>query len=226
MAFLCALMAAQAVADLKEQNTKIFLILERQRASLLAALSASNGKAMRYAIAALAVTVLTFCTLERFWSESREKDWQDVWCLRCVCRCLLQLHHLLYTGRIFLCRTFYKKRRVGVRVTGTDAVKMYRMQSLRKKDFTVWNCRLLFNRSLASSLNTTEFYYSVIPKSMKDLYVSLGMAEYERPNVFHGLENRQILKNMPCGGKISQIKKKVTCNEDALPVGYIRMIKS
>ena len=46
----------------------------------------------------------------------------------------------------------------------------------------------LYNCSLAANINTTEFYYSVIPKSMKDLYVSLGMAKYERPNVMEGLE--------------------------------------
>lgn len=113
MAFLCALMAAQAVADLKEQNTKIFLILGAAAGILAAALSASNGKAMRYAIAALAVTVLTFA----LGAKAEKKTGRMSGVFRCVCRCLLQSHHLLYTGRIFLCRTFYKKRRVGVRVT-------------------------------------------------------------------------------------------------------------
>lgn len=54
---------------------------------------------------------------------------------------------------------------------------------------------------------------------MKDLYVSLGMAKYERPNVMHGLENRQILKNMLCV-RYQSDKKGITVNEDALPVGY------
>lgn len=73
-------MAAQAVADLKEQNTKIFLILGVAAGILAAALSASNGKAMRYAIAALAVTVLAFA-LGAILERKREKDWRDVWCL-------------------------------------------------------------------------------------------------------------------------------------------------
>ena len=54
---------------------------------------------------------------------------------------------------------------------------------------------------------------------MKDLYVSLGMAKYERPNVMEGLENRQILKNMLCV-RYQSDKKGITVNEDALPVGY------
>lgn len=54
---------------------------------------------------------------------------------------------------------------------------------------------------------------------MKDLYVSLGMAKYERPNVMEGLENRQILKNMLCV-RYQADKKGITVNKDALPVGY------
>ena len=35
----------------------------------------------------------------------------------------------------------------------------------------------------------------------------------------HGLENRQILKNMLCV-RYQSDKKRITVNEDALPVGY------
>ena len=114
------------------------------------------------------------------------------------CRCLLQSHHLLYTGRIFLCRTFYKKRCVGVRVTEPCRKNVQNAKLAEDGFYRVELPSSLYNCSLAAKINTTEFYYSVIPKSMKDLYVSLGMAKYERPNVMHGLENRQILKNMLC----------------------------
>lgn len=219
MAFLCALMAAQAVADLKEQNTKIFLILGAAAGILAAALSASNGKAMRYAIAALAVTVLTF-TLGAILERKQRKR---------LAGCLVSF--VVFAGVCCNLITFFTpvgysyaarftKRGVSESVLLNRAVKNVQNAKLAEEGFyRVELPSSLFNRSLASSLNTTEFYYSVIPKSMKDLYVSLGMAEYERPNVFHGLENRQILKNMLCV-RYQSDKKKVTCNEDALPVGY------
>lgn len=219
MAFLCALMAAQAVADLKEQNTKIFLILGAAAGILAAALSASNGKAMRYAIAALAVTVLTFALGAILERKQRKR----------LAGCLVSF--VVFAGVCCNLITFFTpvgysyaarftKRGVSESVLLNRAVKNVQNAKLAEEGFyRVELPSSLFNRSLASSLNTTEFYYSVIPKSMKDLYVSLGMAEYERPNVFHGLENRQILKNMLCV-RYQSDKKKVTCNEDALPVGY------
>lgn len=219
MAFLCALMAAQAVADLKEQNTKIFLILGAAAGILAAALSASNGKAMRYAIAALAVTVLTFALGAILERKQRKR----------LAGCLVSF--VVFAGVCCNLITFFTpvgysyaarftKRGVSESVLLNRAVKNVQNAKLAEEGFyRVELPSALFNRSLASSLNTTEFYYSVIPKSMKDLYVSLGMAEYERPNVFHGLENRQILKNMLCV-RYQSDKKKVTCNEDALPVGY------
>lgn len=219
MAFLCALMAAQAVADLKEQNTKIFLILGVAAGILAAALSASNGKAMRYAIAALAVTVLTFALGAILERKQRKR----------LAGCLVSF--VVFAGVCCNLITFFTpvgysyaarftKRGVSESVLLNRAVKNVQNAKLAEEGFyRVELPSSLFNRSLASSLNTTEFYYSVIPKSMKDLYVSLGMAEYERPNVFHGLENRQILKNMLCV-RYQSDKKKVTCNEDALPVGY------
>lgn len=219
MAFLCALMAAQAVADLKEQNTKIFLILGAAVGILAAALSASNGKAMRYAIAALAVTVLTFALGAILERKQRKR----------LAGCLVSF--VVFAGVCCNLITFFTpvgysyaarftKRGVSESVLLNRAVKNVQNAKLAEEGFyRVELPSSLFNRSLASSLNTTEFYYSVIPKSMKDLYVSLGMAEYERPNVFHGLENRQILKNMLCV-RYQSDKKKVTCNEDALPVGY------
>ena len=219
MAFLCALMAAQAVADLKEQNTKIFLILGAAAGILAAALSASNGKAMQYAIAALAVTVLTFALGAILERKQRKR----------LAGCLVSF--VVFAGVCCNLITFFTpvgysyaarftKRGVSESVLLNRAVKNVQNAKLAEEGFyRVELPSSLFNRSLASSLNTTEFYYSVIPKSMKDLYVSLGMAEYERPNVFHGLENRQILKNMLCV-RYQSDKKKVTCNEDALPVGY------
>lgn len=57
------------------------------------------------------------CTWSDSGAKAEKKTGRMSGVFRCVCRCLLQSHHLLYTGRIFLCRTFYKKRRVGVRVT-------------------------------------------------------------------------------------------------------------
>ena len=219
MAFLCALMAAQAVADLKEQNTKIFLILGAAAGILAAALSASNGKAMRYAIAALAVTVLTFALGAILERKQRKR----------LAGCLVSF--VVFAGVCCNLITFFTpggysyaarftKRGVSESVLLNRAVKNVQNAKLAEEGFyRVELPSSLFNRSLASSLNTTEFYYSVIPKSTKDLYVSLGMAEYERPNVFHGLENRQILKNMLCV-RYQSDKKKVTCNEDALPVGY------
>lgn len=219
MAFLCALMAAQEVADLKEQNTKIFLILGAAAGILAAALSASNGKAMRYAIAALAVTVLTFALGAILERKQRKR----------LAGCLVSF--VVFAGVCCNLITFFTtvgysyaarftKRGVSESVLLNRAVKNVQNAKLAEEGFyRVELPSSLFNRSLASSLNTTEFYYSVIPKSMKDLYVSLGMAEYERPNVFHGLENRQILKNMLCV-RYQSDKKKVTCNEDALPVGY------
>ena len=219
MAFLCALMAAQAVADLKEQNTKIFLILGAAAGILAAALSASNGKAMRYAIAALAVTVLAFALGAILERKQRKR----------LAGCLVSF--VVFAGVCCNLITFFTpvgysyaarftKRGVSESVLLNRAVKNVQNAKLAEEGFyRVELPSSLFNRSLASSLNTTEFYYSVIPKSMKDLYVSLGMAEYERPNVFHGLENRQILKNMLCV-RYQSDKKKVTCNEDALPVGY------
>lgn len=219
MAFLCALMAAQAIADLKEQNTKIFLILGVAAGILAAALSASNGKAMRYAIAALAVTVLAFALGAILERKQRKR----------LAGCLVSF--IVFAGVCCNLITFFTpvgysyaarftKRGVSESVLLNRAVKNVQNAKLAEEGFyRVELPSSLFNRSLASSLNTTEFYYSVIPKSMKDLYVSLGMAEYERPNVFHGLENRQILKNMLCV-RYQSDKKKVTCNEDALPVGY------
>lgn len=219
MAFLCALMAAQAVADLKEQNTKIFLILGVAAGILAAALSASNGKAMRYAIAALTVTVLAFALGAILERKQRKR----------LAGCLVSF--VVFAGVCCNLITFFTpvgysyaarftKRGVSESVLLNRAVKNVQNAKLAEEGFyRVELPSSLFNRSLASSLNTTEFYYSVIPKSMKDLYVSLGMAEYERPNVFHGLENRQILKNMLCV-RYQSDKKKVTCNEDALPVGY------
>lgn len=219
MAFLCALMAAQAVADLKEQNTKIFLILGAAAGILAAALSASNGKAMRYAIAALAVTVLTFALgaiLERKQRKRLAGCLVSFVVFAGVCCNLITF----FTPVGYSYATRFTKRGVSESVLLNRAVKNVQNAKLAEEGFyRVELPSSLFNRSLASSLNTTEFYYSVIPKSMKDLYVSLGMAEYERPNVFHGLENRQILKNMLCV-RYQSDKKKVTCNEDALPVGY------
>lgn len=140
MAFLCALMAAQAVADLKEQNTKIFLILGVAAGILAAALSASNGKAMRYAIAALAVTVLAFALGAILERKQRKR----------LAGCLVSF--VVFAGVCCNLITFFTpvgysyaarftKRGVSESVLLNRAVKMCRMQSLRKTDFTGWNCR-------------------------------------------------------------------------------------
>ena len=114
----------------------------------------------------------------------------------------------------------FTKRGVSESVLLNRAVKNVQNAKLAEDGFyRVELPSSLYNCSLAAKINTTEFYYSVIPKSMKDLYVSLGMAKYERPNVMHGLENRQILKNMLCV-RYQSDKKRITVNEDALPVGY------
>ncbi|MBD8939446.1 MAG: hypothetical protein EGR73_03895 [Lachnospiraceae bacterium] len=219
MAFLCALMAAQAVADLKEQNTKIFLILGAAAGILAAALSASNGKAMRYAIAALAVTVLTFALGAILERKQRKR----------LAGCLVSF--VVFAGVCCNLITFFTpvgysyaarftKRGVSESVLLNRAVKNVQNAKLAEDGFyRVELPSSLYNCSLAAKINTTEFYYSVIPKSMKDLYVSLGMAKYERPNVMEGLENRQILKNMLCV-RYQADKKGITVNEDALPVGY------
>ncbi len=219
MAFLCALMAAQAVADLKEQNTKIFLILGVAAGILAAALSASNGKAMRYAIAALAVTVLAFALGAILERKQRKR----------LAGCLVSF--VVFAGVCCNLITFFTpvgysyaarftKRGVSESVLLNRAVKNVQNAKLAEDGFyRVELPSSLYNCSLAANINTTEFYYSVIPKSMKDLYVSLGMAKYERPNVMHGLENRQILKNMLCV-RYQSDKKGITVNEDALPVGY------
>lgn len=219
MAFLCALMAAQAVADLKEQNTKIFLILGVAAGILAAALSASNGKAMRYAIAALAVTVLTFALGAILERKQRKR----------LAGCLMSF--VVFAGVCCNLITFFTpvgysyaarftKRGVSESVLLNRAVKNVQNAKLAEDGFyRVELPSSLYNRSLAANINTTEFYYSVIPKNMKDFYVSLGMAKYERPNVMEGLENRQILKNMLCV-RYQADKKGITVNEDALPVGY------
>lgn len=219
MAFLCALMAAQAVADLKEQNTKIFLILGAAAGILAAALSASNGKAMRYAIAALAVTVLTFALGAILERKQRKR----------LAGCLVSF--VVFAGVCCNLITFFTpvgysyaarftKRGVSESVLLNRAVKNVQNAKLAEDGFyRVELPSSLYNRSLAANINTTEFYYSVIPKNMKDFYVSLGMAKYERPNVMEGLENRQILKNMLCV-RYQADKKGITVNEDALPVGY------
>lgn len=219
MAFLCALMAAQAVADLKEQNTKIFLILGVAAGILAAALSASNGKAMRYAIAALAVTVLAFALGAILERKQRKR----------LAGCLVSF--VVFAGVCCNLITFFTpvgysyaarftKRGVSESVLLNRAVKNVQNAKLAEDGFyRVELPSSLYNCSLAAKINTTEFYCSVIPKSMKDLYVSLGMAKYERPNVMHGLENRQILKNMLCV-RYQSDKKRITVNEDALPVGY------
>ena len=219
MAFLCALMAAQAVADLKEQNTKIFLILGAAAGILAAALSASNGKAMRYAIAALAVTVLTFALGAILERKQRKR----------LAGCLVSF--VVFAGVCCNLITFFTpvgysyaarftKRGVSESVLLNRAVKNVQNAKLAEDGFyRVELPSSLYNCSLAANINTTEFYYSVIPKSMKDLYVSLGMAKYERPNVMEGLENRQILKNMLCV-RYQADKKGITVNKDALPVGY------
>lgn len=219
MAFLCALMAAQEVADLKEQNTKIFLILGVAAGILAAALSASNGKAMRYAIAALAVTVLAFALGAILERKQRKR----------LAGCLVSF--VVFAGVCCNLITFFTpvgysyaarftKRGVSESVLLNCAVKNVQNAKLAEDGFyRVELPSSLYNCSLAANINTTEFYYSVIPKSMKDLYVSLGMAKYERPNVMHGLENRQILKNMLCV-RYQSDKKGITVNEDALPVGY------
>lgn len=219
MAFLCALMAAQAIADLKEQNTKIFLILGVAAGILAAALSASNGKAMRYAIAALAVTVLAFALGAILERKQRKR----------LAGCLVSF--VVFAGVCCNLITFFTpvgysyaarftKRGVSESVLVNRAVKNVQNAKLAEDGFyRVELPSSLYNCSLAANINTTEFYYSVIPKSMKDLYVSLGMAKYERPNVMKGLENRQILKNMLCV-RYQADKKGITVNKDALPVGY------
>ena len=219
MAFLCALMAAQEVADLKEQNTKIFLILGAAAGILAAALSASNGKAMRYAIAALAVTVLAFALGAILERKQRKR----------LAGCLVSF--VVFAGVCCNLITFFTpvgysyaarftKRGVSESVLLNRAVKNVQNAKLAEDGFyRVELPSSLYNCSLAAKINTTEFYYSVIPKSMKDLYVSLGMAKYERPNVMEGLENRQILKNMLCV-RYQADKKGITVNKDALPVGY------
>lgn len=219
MAFLCALMAAQEVADLKEQNTKIFLILGAAAGILAAALSASNGKAMRYAIAALAVTVLAFALGAILERKQRKR----------LAGCLVSF--VVFAGVCCNLITFFTpvgysyaarftKRGVSESVLLNRAVKNVQNAKLAEDGFyRVELPSSLYNCSLAANINTTEFYYSVIPKSMKDLYVSLGMAKYERPNVMEGLENRQILKNMLCV-RYQADKKGITVNKDALPVGY------
>ena len=219
MAFLCALMVAQAVADFKEQNTKIFLILGVAAGILAAALSASNGKAMRYAIAALAVTVLAFALGAILERKQRKR----------LAGCLVSF--VVFAGVCCNLITFFTpvgysyaarftKRGVSESVLLNRAVKNVQNAKLAEDGFyRVELPSSLYNRSLAANINTTEFYYSVIPKNMKDFYVSLGMAKYERPNVMEGLENRQILKNMLCV-RYQADKKGITVNEDALPVGY------
>ena len=153
---------------------------------------------MRYAIAALAVTVLTFALgaiLERKQRKRLAGCLVSFVVFAGVCRNLITF--FTPVGYSYAAR--FTKRGVSESVLLNRAVKMYRMQSLRKTDFTGWNCRPpCITARWQRKINTTEFYYSVIPKSMKDLYVSLGMAKYERPNVMEGLENRQILKNMLC----------------------------
>ena len=219
MAFLCALMAAQAVADLKEQNTKIFLILGAAAGILAASIIRIERKSHAICDRSSCSDRSDICTWSDSGAKAEKKTGRMSGVFRCVCRCLLQSHHLLTpVGYSYAAR--FTKRGVSESVLLNRAVKNVQNAKLAEEGFyRVELPSSLFNRSLASSLNTTEFYYSVIPKSMKDLYVSLGMAEYERPNVFHGLENRQILKNMLCV-RYQSDKKKVTCNEDALPVGY------
>ncbi len=219
MAFLCALMAAQAVADLKEQNTKIFLILGVAAGILAAVLSASNGKAMRYAIAALAVTVLAFALgaiLERKQKRRLAGCLVSAVVLAGVCGNLITF--FTPVGYSYVSR--FTKRGVPEATLINRSVRKVQNAKLEKEDFyRVELPSSLYNQSLAANIHTTEFYYSVIPKSMKDFYVSLGMVKYERPNVMHGLENRQILKNMLCV-RYQSDKKGITVNEDALPVGY------
>lgn len=219
MAFLCALMAAQAVADLKEQNTKIFLILGTVAGILAAVLSASNGKAMRYAIAALALTMLAFVLgsiLERKQRKRLTGCLVSVVVLAGVCGNLITF--FTPVGYSYVSR--FTKRGVPEKVLMNRAVKNVQNAKLAEDGFyRVELPSSLYNQSLAANIHTTEFYYSVIPKSMKDFYVSLGMVKYERPNVMHGLENRQILKNMLCV-RYQSDKKGITVNEDALPVGY------
>lgn len=186
---------------------------------LVAALSASNGKAMRYAIAALAVTVLTFALGAILERKQRKR----------LAGCLVSF--VVFAGVCCNLITFFTpvgysyaarftKRGVSESVLLNRAVKNVQNAKLAEDGFyRVELPSSLYNCSLAAKINTTEFYYSVIPKSMKDLYVSLGMAKYERPNVMEGLENRQILKNMLCV-RYQADKKGITVNEDALPVGY------
>ena len=49
------------------------------------------------------------CTWSDSGAKAEKKTGGMSGVFRCVCRCLLQSHHLLYTGRIFLCRTFLQK---------------------------------------------------------------------------------------------------------------------
>lgn len=219
MAFLCALMAAETIADLEKQNTKIFLLLATAAGILAITLAASDGKVVRYSVAALAVTTLIFviaANLEKRQKKRLSGILVSLVVLAGVCWNLISFFSPV--GYHYSVR--FTKRGVPEAFLINKEVNNLKYAKLDEEGFyRVELPSSLFNRSLASSLNTTEFYYSVIPKSMKDLYVSLGMAEYERPNVFHGLENRQILKNMLCV-RYQSDKKKVTCNEDALPVGY------
>ena len=186
MAFLCALMAAQAIADLKEQNTKIFLIL-----GAAAILERKQRKRLAGCLVSFVVFAGVCCNLITFFTP---------------------------VGYSYAAR--FTKRGVSESVLLNRAVKNVQNAKLAEDGFyRVELPSSLYNCSLAANINTTEFYYSVIPKSMKDLYVSLGMAKYERPNVMEGLENRQILKNMLCV-RYQSDKKGITVNEDALPVGY------
>lgn len=222
MAFLCALMAVRAVCLLKEQRTGIFLLLALAAGIVASLLAGSYRWIVWRSVAVFALTVLAFAggaVLEKK-KKSRLAGMLVSTVVLCgVCWNLLSFFTPL---GFHYAQRFQTKGRAEAMLEN-EQVKA--LQKATEKDtqgfYRVELPSSLLNRSLVTGLHGTSFYYSVVPKEMKNQYASLGLSKYVRPYVLPGLENHQILLNL------SGVKYRadgtdgtVTVNEDALPLGY------
>lgn len=225
MAFMISLMTVRAVCSLYEgaENRK-FYMLALAAGALETVLLWRDKKTVLIGVAMFAVTVLVFGFCKRL---SKRKNYRAVGILLSfavvgsVCWNLISF----FSPAVYQSTKSFAAKGQPQAQLADESVQLLTGQALEKeKTGRVELTASLYNRALTSGLHGTAFYYSVVPREMKELYESLGMAEYTRSYVFKGLEGRKTLLDLAsvqyetcedAGGEV-YLKE----NTDALPLGY------
>ena len=72
----------------------------------------------------------------------------------------------------------------------------------------------ILNQALVEKVNTTGFYYSVVPGSMSELYKSVWLSSQERDYVLNSLDSRTALTSL------ASVKYYASDKETSIPYGY------